>query len=95
MSPTTSSSPSPRTSPGRSRAPCTWPAVPPTRPSSPSPPALLREREVGVLTVKKRGSAVEPEELRGQVRPQGPNAATVFLTCVAGAPTMLLGAPAG
>ncbi|MEU9736106.1 class I SAM-dependent methyltransferase [Streptomyces sp. NPDC048002] len=56
--------------------------------------ALLRERGVGVLTVKKRGSAVEPEELRKKVKPQGPNTATVFLTRVAGAPTMLLGHPA-
>ncbi|MGW2641329.1 class I SAM-dependent methyltransferase [Streptomyces sp. NPDC001348] len=56
--------------------------------------ALLRERGVGVLTVKKRGSAVEPEELRRKVKPQGPGSATVFLTRVAGAPTMLLGAPA-
>ncbi|MDX3236037.1 methyltransferase domain-containing protein [Streptomyces sp. ME03-5709C] len=56
--------------------------------------ALLREREVGVLTVKKRGSAVEPEEVRRRVKPQGPNAATVFLTRVAGAPSMLLGSPA-
>ncbi|MER5941405.1 methyltransferase domain-containing protein [Streptomyces sp. NPDC001928] len=56
--------------------------------------ALLREREVGVLTVKKRGSAVEPEELRKKVKPQGPNSATVFLTRVAGAPTMLVGRPA-
>ena len=48
--------------------------------------ALLREREVGILTVKKRGSAVEPEELRRKVKPQGPNSATVFLTRVAGAP---------
>ncbi|MEU4094695.1 class I SAM-dependent methyltransferase [Streptomyces sp. NPDC026673] len=56
--------------------------------------ALLRERGIGVLTVKKRGSAVEPEELRRRVKPQGPNAATVFLTRVAGAPSMLLGAPA-
>ncbi|MFH9087602.1 methyltransferase domain-containing protein [Streptomyces sp. NPDC017673] len=55
--------------------------------------ALLREREIGTLTVKKRGSAVEPEELRRKVRPQGPNAATVFLTRVAGAPTMLIGHP--
>ncbi|GAA3814717.1 class I SAM-dependent methyltransferase [Streptomyces coacervatus] len=57
--------------------------------------ALLREREVGILTVKKRGSAVEPEELRRKVlpKPHGPNAATVFLTRVAGAPTMLLGHP--
>jgi len=58
--------------------------------------ALLREREVGVLTVKKRGSAVEPEELRRKALPKrhGPNSATVFLTRVAGAPTMLLGHPA-
>ncbi|WP_055697427.1 class I SAM-dependent methyltransferase [Streptomyces silaceus] len=56
--------------------------------------ALLREREVGILTVKKRGSAVEPEELRRKVKPQGRNAATVFLTRVAGAPTMLVGHPA-
>ncbi|MEU7379217.1 class I SAM-dependent methyltransferase [Streptomyces sp. NPDC042207] len=59
--------------------------------------ALLREREVGALTVKKRGSAVEPEELRRKVlpKPHGRNAATVFLTRVAGAPTMLIGHPAG
>jgi SAM-dependent methyltransferase len=56
--------------------------------------ALLRERGVGVLTVKKRGSAVEPEELRRKVRPQGPHSATVFLTRVAGAPAMLIGHPA-
>ncbi|MET9440071.1 class I SAM-dependent methyltransferase [Streptomyces sp. NPDC006610] len=58
--------------------------------------ALLREREVGVLTVKKRGSAVEPEELRRKVLPKGhgPHSATVFLTRVAGAPAMLLGHPA-
>jgi SAM-dependent methyltransferase len=58
--------------------------------------ALLRERGVGVLTVKKRGSAVEPEELRKKALPKqhGPHAATVFLTRVAGAPTMLLGHPA-
>jgi SAM-dependent methyltransferase len=57
--------------------------------------ALLREREVGVLTVKKRGSAVEPEELRRKVlpKPHGSGAVTVFLTRVAGAPAMLLGHP--
>ncbi|MGA5126685.1 THUMP-like domain-containing protein [Streptomyces pseudogriseolus] len=55
--------------------------------------ALLREREVGVLTVKKRGSAVEPEELRRKAlpKPHGTASVTVFLTRVAGAPTMLLG----
>lgn len=56
--------------------------------------ALLRSRNVGILTVKKRGSAVEPEELRRRVKPQGPNAATVFLTRVNGAPSMLIGHPA-
>ncbi|MFD8260975.1 methyltransferase domain-containing protein [Streptomyces griseoluteus] len=55
--------------------------------------ALLRERGVGNLTVKKRGSAVEPEELRRKVKPQGPHAATVFMTRVAGAPAMLVGHP--
>ncbi|MDQ0932047.1 THUMP-like domain-containing protein [Streptomyces turgidiscabies] len=55
--------------------------------------ALLRERGVGVLTVKKRGSAVEPEELRRMVKPRGAGAATVFLTRAAGAPVMLVGRP--
>ncbi|MGW7053294.1 THUMP-like domain-containing protein [Streptomyces sp. NPDC054887] len=56
--------------------------------------ALLRERGVGVLTVKKRGSAVEPEELRRRMKLSGPHTATVFLTRVAGAPTVLIGRPA-
>jgi SAM-dependent methyltransferase len=56
--------------------------------------AVLREREVGVLTVKKRGSAVEPEELRRRLKLKGRHASTVFLTRAAGAPTMLLGHPA-
>ncbi|MGW5118544.1 class I SAM-dependent methyltransferase [Streptomyces noursei] len=57
--------------------------------------ALLRERGVGVAVIKKRGSAVEPEELRKKLKLAGPHACTVFLTRVAGAPTMLLGHPAG
>ncbi|UJB42560.1 class I SAM-dependent methyltransferase [Streptomyces sp. A1-5] len=57
--------------------------------------ALLREREVGVAVIKKRGSAVEPEELRRKLKLAGPHTCTVFLTRVAGAPTMLLGHPAG
>jgi SAM-dependent methyltransferase len=56
--------------------------------------ALLRERGVGRLTVKKRGSAVTPEELRRLVKPRGDAEATVFLTRVAGAPTMLITQPA-
>lgn len=57
--------------------------------------ALVRERGIGHLTVKKRGSAVEPEEVRRRVKPSGKAAATVFLTRVAGAPSMLVGQPAG
>lgn len=58
--------------------------------------ALLRARGVGSVTVKKRGSAVEPEELRRKLKLTGPSAVscTVFLTRVAGAPTVLLGRPA-
>ncbi|EXU67173.1 methyltransferase [Streptomyces sp. PRh5] len=56
--------------------------------------ALLREREVGVATIKKRGSAVEPEQLRKKLRLEGGNACTIVLTRSAGSPTMLLGHPA-
>lgn len=42
--------------------------------------ALLRERRVGTVTIKKRGSAVDVERLRRQLRPRGPEAATVVLT---------------
>jgi SAM-dependent methyltransferase len=55
--------------------------------------ALLRARGVGRVTVKKRGSAVTPEELRRQLRLSGPEEATVVLTRVAGAPTVLLVQP--
>ncbi|MEX2972907.1 methyltransferase domain-containing protein [Streptomyces sp. C184] len=57
--------------------------------------ALLREREVGIAVIKKRGSAVEPEELRKKLKlGGGRNSCTIFLTRVAGAPAMLLGHPA-
>jgi SAM-dependent methyltransferase len=55
--------------------------------------SLLRARGVGRLTVKKRGSAVEPEALRRQLRLTGDEEATVVLTRVAGAPTVLLVEP--
>ena len=51
---------------------------------------LLRSRGVGTVVVKKRGSAVEPEQLRRQLRLDGPNTAVVVLTRVAGDPTVLL-----
>jgi SAM-dependent methyltransferase len=54
----------------------------------------LRDRGVGRLTIKKRGSALEPEQLRKQLRLNGPHEATVILTRVAGAPIALLCQPA-
>ncbi|GAU67517.1 hypothetical protein SSP35_05_00840 [Streptomyces sp. NBRC 110611] len=57
--------------------------------------ALLRERGVGTAVIKKRGSAVEPEELRKKLKlAGGGDTVTIFLTRVAGAPSMLLGHPA-
>ncbi|HKS98303.1 MAG TPA: SAM-dependent methyltransferase, partial [Rugosimonospora sp.] len=55
---------------------------------------VLRERGVGRLTIKKRGSALDPDELRRQLRLSGANELTVVLTRVAGAPTALLCQPA-
>lgn len=55
--------------------------------------ALLRERGVGRVTVKKRGSAVTPEELRRQLRLRGDAEATVVLTRLAGEQTVLLVEP--
>ena len=52
--------------------------------------AELRERGVGRLTIMKRGSALEPERLRRELRLSGPAEATVILTRVADAPTALL-----
>jgi predicted O-methyltransferase YrrM len=57
--------------------------------------ALVRERAIGTLVIKKRGSAIEPEELRKKIKPEGVNSAVVVLTRAAGAPVMLLGQPAG
>ena len=55
--------------------------------------ALLRDRGVGRLEIRKRGSALEPDQLRRDLRLAGPNAASLVLTRVAGAPTVLLCVP--
>ncbi len=54
---------------------------------------VLRERGVGRVTVKKRGTAVTPEELRRQLRLRGDSEATVVLTRVAGQQSVLLVRP--
>lgn len=50
----------------------------------------LRDRGVGVLTIKKRGSAVDPVQLRRQLRLNGDAEATIALTRVGGRPSVLV-----
>jgi hypothetical protein len=52
--------------------------------------ALLRARGVGRVTVKKRGSPIEPETLARQLRGPGEGTAVVVVTRVAGAPTAIV-----
>ncbi|MFG3681273.1 SAM-dependent methyltransferase [Micromonospora chalcea] len=55
--------------------------------------ALLRERRVGRVEIRKRGSALEPEKLRRDLRLSGDAAADLVLTRVAGDPTVLVCRP--
>ncbi|MEU4556323.1 methyltransferase family protein [Micromonospora violae] len=55
--------------------------------------ALLRERGVGRVEILKRGSALTPEQLRRDLRLAGDAAASLVLTRVDGAPTVLIGQP--
>ena len=55
--------------------------------------ALLRERRVGRVEILKRGSALEPEKLRRDLKLAGDEAASLVLTRVAGAPTVLICRP--
>ncbi|MEU4424990.1 methyltransferase domain-containing protein [Actinoplanes sp. NPDC024001] len=52
--------------------------------------ALLRERGVGRLEIRKRGSALVPDQLRKDLKLSGPHAAGLVLTRVDGAPLALL-----
>ena len=56
--------------------------------------AALRDRDIGNVTVKKRGSAIDPALLRRELRLSGSGHIVVVLTRVAGAPTVLLCHPA-
>jgi hypothetical protein len=55
--------------------------------------AALRARGAGRLTIKKRGSPLDPDQLRRQLRLSGDAEMTLVLTRVAGAPTALLCQP--
>ncbi len=53
----------------------------------------LRDSGVGRLTIKKRGTAVEPEQLRRQLRLSGTEEGTIVLTRVAGEQSVLVCRP--
>jgi hypothetical protein len=55
--------------------------------------AYLRERNVGVLEIKKRGSDVSPEALRKEMALKGENAATLIVTRVGDAHRVLVVEP--
>ncbi len=51
----------------------------------------LRERGIGQVTIKKRGSPLEPDELRRQLRLHGDGSCIVFLTMVRGETAVIIG----
>jgi hypothetical protein len=57
--------------------------------------AYVRENNIGILEIKKRGSDVSPEELRKQLAPKGEGAATLIVTRVGDAHRVLVAQPIG
>ncbi|MDQ6908165.1 MAG: SAM-dependent methyltransferase [Chloroflexota bacterium] len=57
--------------------------------------AYLRERGIGHVVIKKRGSPLTPEALMSDLRLSGDNHRILFLTKVAGKHTVLIGQRAG
>ncbi|MCI9888301.1 SAM-dependent methyltransferase [Micrococcales bacterium 31B] len=57
--------------------------------------AYLREHKIGKVVIKKRGTAVEPDQLRRQLKPSqfGPGSATLILTRVAGRQSVIVADP--
>jgi hypothetical protein len=53
----------------------------------------LHDRGIGRLTIKKRGTAVEPEQLRQQLRLSGSDEATIVLTRIAGRQSVIVVRP--
>ncbi|GAA2489626.1 class I SAM-dependent methyltransferase [Winogradskya humida] len=51
---------------------------------------LLRDRGIGRLEIRKRGSALEPEQLRRDLRLSGSAGASLVLTRVANAPVVMI-----
>lgn len=55
--------------------------------------AWAREHRIGRITIKKRGTAVDPDVLRRQLRLSGDEEATIVLTRVAGKQSVLVVSP--
>jgi hypothetical protein len=55
--------------------------------------AYLRDKNIGVLEIKKRGSDVVPEELRKEMQLKGEGAATLIITRVGDAHRVLVCEP--
>jgi THUMP domain-like len=55
--------------------------------------AALRSRGIGALTIKKRGIAVTPEDLRRRLALRGPEQSTLILTRTPGSAAALLVEP--
>lgn len=52
--------------------------------------AYLRDRRIGQVTIKKRGSPLEPDRLRQDLRLEGDGQAVVFLTHLRGRPIVII-----
>jgi len=52
--------------------------------------AYLREKNIGVLEIKKRGADITPEQLRRELDPKGTESATLIVTRVDGAHRVLI-----
>ena len=55
--------------------------------------AALREREIGTVTIKKRGSPLDPDQLRRQLKLTGTESIVVILTRIQGRPVVILADP--
>lgn len=53
--------------------------------------SYLRENKIGKVTIKKRGSPLDPDSLRQQLRLRGDEHRILFLTHVMGEPAVLIG----
>lgn len=50
----------------------------------------LQERDIGQVVIKKRGSPIDPDFLRGQLRLRGREQCTLFLTHIQGQPSVII-----